>query len=72
MLDDLGMLLWPQYFVNWLRPQFEILVNTDISVLGFYGYIENIGGYFKKNIGKVKIIQNSWKYLEKLQKKMIK
>ena len=38
-------------------------------VLRFYGYIGNIGGYFDKNIGKMKIIQNSWKYLEKLQKK---
>ena len=40
-------------------------------VLNFHGYIENIGGYFDKNIVKVKIIRNSWKYLETL-KKMIK
>ena len=26
-----------------LLPRIEILVNTDISVLGFYGYIGNIG-----------------------------
>ena len=46
----------------------------DISVLRFYGYIgnRNIGGYFDKNIDKVKIIQNSQEYLKKLKKKMIK
>ena len=36
----------------------------NISVLGFFGYI---GKYFDKNISKVKIIQNSWKYLEKIK-----
>ena len=46
---------------------FEISVNMNISVLGFYGYIGNIGKYFDKNISKVKIIQNSWKYLEKIK-----
>ena len=25
------------------QPRIEISVNTDISILGFYGYIENIG-----------------------------
>ena len=35
---------------------FEISINTDISILGFYGYIRNIDGYFDKNIGDVKII----------------
>lgn len=33
------------------QPRSEISVNTDISVLEFYGYIGNIGGYFDKNIG---------------------
>ena len=28
----------------------NILVNTDLSILGFYGYIENIGEYFDKNV----------------------
>ena len=42
-----------------MRPWFEILVITNILVLGFYEYIKNIGGYFDKNIGEVKIIQNS-------------
>ena len=46
----------------------KISVNMDISILGFYGYIENIGGYFDKNIDGVEIIQNSGKCLEKLQK----
>ena len=49
---------------------FEISINTDVSVLKFYGYIGDIGGYFDKNIGETKIIQNSWKYLEKVQKMM--
>ena len=44
----------------------------DISTLRFYEYIGNIGGYFDKNIDKVEIVLNSWKYLKKLQKKMIK
>ena len=43
----------------------------DVSVLEFYKYIKNIGGYFDKNICGVKIVQNSWTCLEKLQK-MIK
>ena len=30
----------------------KISVNIDISVIGFHGYIENIGGYFYKNFGK--------------------
>ena len=34
----------------------KISVNTDISIIGFYGYIINIGGYFYKNIGSIKII----------------
>ena len=43
----------------------EISVNTNILVLGFYEYIENIGGYFSTNIGETKIIQNWWECLEK-------
>lgn len=44
----------------------------DISTLRFYKYIGNIVGYFDKNIDKVEIVQNSWKYFKKLQKKKIK
>ena len=55
-------------FSPYSRAWFEISVNMDISVLGSYGYIGNIGGYFDKNIDEAKIIQNSWKYLEKIQK----
>ena len=44
---------------NSSRSRFEISVNMDISILGFYGFIENIDGYFDKNINKTKIIQNS-------------
>ena len=42
----------------------KISVITDISVLGFYGYIGNIGGYFDKNIGKTKINKNTLKFIE--------
>ena len=40
-------------YVN-LQSIIKILVNTDISVIEFYGNIGNIGnigGYFYKNIG---------------------
>ena len=40
----------------------KISLITDISVLGFYGYIRksvNIDGYFDKNIGKAKINKNT-------------
>ena len=33
-----------------MGPRMKILVSTDISVLGFYGYIGYIGGYFYMNI----------------------
>ena len=36
----------------------------DILVLRFYEYIINIGGYFDKNIGKVKINKNTLKLME--------
>ena len=37
----------------------KILGNTEILVLGFYRYIENINRYFDKNIDEIKIVQNS-------------
>ena len=46
-------------------PMFEISVNIDILILGFYGYIENIDRYFDKNIGKVKIMKIFEKTLKK-------
>ena len=45
------LLLVYEYF-----PRIKISVNMDISVIRFYGYIRNIGGYFYKNIGSTKII----------------
>ena len=42
-----------------MRIKDQISINTDISVIGFYGYIGNIDGYFYKNIDKLKIILNS-------------
>ena len=33
------------------QPRIKISVNTDISVIGFYGNIGNIGGYFYTYIG---------------------
>ena len=37
--------------ILWLPPRIKISVNTDISVIGFYENIGNIGEYFYKNIG---------------------
>ena len=37
-----------------MGQRIKISVNTDISVIEFYGYIGNIGGYFYKNIGSIK------------------
>ena len=37
---------------RWLRARIKISVNTDISVIGFYGNIGNIG-----NIGKISVIK---------------
>ena len=43
----------------------KISVITDISVLRFYGYIGYIGAIsadiLEKNIGRLKIVKNSWK-----------
>ena len=44
-----------------LRHKIKIPVNMDISIIGFYRYIENIG--------KKKIIQNLWKYFQNFEKK---
>ena len=38
-------------FLATSNARIKISVNTDISVIGFYENIENIGGYFYKNIG---------------------
>ena len=48
----------------WVSSRNKISVITDISVLGFYGYIGNISGYFDKNIGKTKINKNTLKFME--------
>ena len=50
-----------------LRTRNKISVITDISLLGFYRYIRNIGNYqwiFDKNIGKTKINKNTLKFME--------
>ena len=47
-----------------LWAKMKISVITDISVLGFYGYIGNINRYFDKNIGKTKINKNALKFIE--------
>ena len=45
-----------------LLARMKISVITDISVLRFYGYIGDIStDILEKNIGKVKIVKNSWK-----------
>ena len=46
----------------------EILVSTDISVLGFYGYIEFICGYFYMSIDISEINKNTLKFMEILYK----
>ena len=38
-----------------LYPRLKISVSMDILVLGFYGYIGYIGGYFYMNIDITKI-----------------
>ena len=47
-----------------LKPRNKILVITNILILGFYGYIVNISGYFDKIIGKAKINKNTLKFME--------
>ena len=45
----------------------KILVITNISVLRFYGYIGDIlTDILEKNIDRLKIVKNSWKYNENL------
>ena len=43
-----------QHVLQYLKAWFEILVNMNISILGFYGYIENIGK-ISINIGKISV-----------------
>ena len=50
----------------WAR--LKISVSTDISVLGFYGYIRYIGEYFYMNINISKINKNNLKFMEILCK----
>ena len=69
-----------QHVLQYLKAWFEILVNTDISILGFYEYVGNIGK-ISVNIGKIsvdilakilvkqklfKIHGNVWKTLKKM------
>ena len=50
-----------------LLARMKISVITDISVLRFYGYIEDIStDILEKNIGRLKIVKNSWKCKENL------
>lgn len=37
----------------------NIYVNINIYVFEFYGHIKNIDEYFNKDIGEIKIVQNS-------------
>ena len=51
----------------------KILVIINISILQFYGYIENIlVDSLKKNINKIKMDQNSWKYKNQCHKNVIR
>ena len=49
--DSFIKLIFYLYFMFW--SMIKKLVNMYISVLGFYKYIENIGGYFYINISKI-------------------
>ena len=51
-------------FVLVCPPRLKISVSIDISVLGFYGYIGYIGGYFYMNIDILKINKNTLKFME--------
>ena len=45
-----------------MKPMIKILVITDISVIWFYGYIDEIStDILEKIFDKQKIDQNSWK-----------
>ena len=46
----------------------KISVSADISVIGFYGYIGYIGGYFYMNIDISEINKNTFKLMETLYK----
>lgn len=49
----------------YLYARFKILVNTNISIIGVYGYIKNIGEYFDLNIdrgGTIFKVQNIGKH----------
>ena len=46
------------------KQRIKISVNMYISVLEFYGYIGNIGGYFYININKVKNNKNILKLIK--------
>ena len=50
------------------QPRLEILVLTDISVLGFHGYIGYIGRYFYMNIDISEINKITLKFMEILSK----
>ena len=64
-----------QHVLQYLKAWFEILVNTDISILGFYEYIGNIGKISVDILTKIlvkqklfKIHENVWKTLKKNNK----
>ena len=50
------------------QSRLKISVSTDISILGFYGYIGYIGGYFYMNIDISEINKNTLKFMEILYK----
>ena len=63
-----------QHVLQYLKAWFEILVNTDISILGFYEYIGNIGKISVDILTKIlvkqklfKIHENVWKTLKKIK-----
>ena len=53
--------------VDFAYPVLKISISTDISVLGFYGYID-FDGYFYINIDISEINKNALKFMEMLCK----
>ena len=72
MLIRLTRLIISKYYLRFqvikYRPRIEISVSTDISILGFYRYIEYISEYFYMNIDISKINKNTLKFMEILSK----
>ena len=48
---------WTWVLLCWLRSMIKISINMDISVIGFYGNIENIGKISVNIFTKISVIK---------------